>query len=147
MTEVRFYHLQRKTLEQALPQLLEKTLERGWRAVVMAGSEARVEALNGLLWTYTREGFLPHGTKKDGYAERQPVWLTDLDENPNNANVLFLVDGAGSSRISEFDLCCEVFDGRDVGQSQAPAITGRFAVSGFDLTYWQQTEGGGGRRG
>ena len=107
MTEVRFYHLQRKTLEQALPQLLEKTLERGWRAVVMAGSEARVEALNGLLWTYTREGFLPHGTKKDGYAERQPVWLTDSDENPNNANVLFLVDGAESSRIGEFDLCCD----------------------------------------
>ena len=144
MTEVRFYHLQRKTLEQALPQLLEKTLERGWRAVVMAGSEARVEALNGLLWTYTREGFLPHGTKKDGYAERQPVWLTDSDENPNNANVLFLVDGAESSRISEFDLCCEVFDGRDdLAVAGARDHWKIRKESGFDLTYWQQTEGGG----
>ena len=144
MTEVRFYHLQRKTLEQALPQLLEKTLERGWRAVVMAGSEARVEALNGLLWTYTREGFLPHGTKKDGYAERQPVWLTDSDENPNNANVLFLVDGAESSRIGEFDLCCEVFDGRD--DLAVAGARDHWKIrkdSGFDLTYWQQTEGGG----
>ena len=143
MTEVRFYHLQRKTLEQALPQLLEKTLERGWRAVVMAGSEARVEALNGLLWTYTREGFLPHGTKKDGHAERQPVWLTDSDENPNNANVLFLVDGAESSRISEFDLCCEVFDGRDdLAVAGARDHWKIRKESGFDLTYWQQTEGG-----
>ena len=144
MTEVRFYHLQRKTLEQALPQLLEKTLERGWRAVVIAGSEARVEALNGLLWTYTREGFLPHGTKKDGHAERQPVWLTDSDENPNNANVLFLVDGAESSRISEFDLCCEVFDGRDdLAVAGARDHWKICKESGFDLTYWQQTERGG----
>ena len=144
MTEVRFYHLQQKTLEQALPQLLEKTLERGWRAVVMAGSEARVEALNGLLWTYTREGFLPHGTKKDGYPDRQPVWLTDADENPNNANVLFLVDGAESTRIGEFDLCCEVFDGRDdMAVSGARDHWKLRKESGFDLTYWQQTERGG----
>ena len=75
-------------------------------------------------------GFLPHGTK-DGYAERQPVWLTDSDENPNNANVLFLVDGAESSRIGEFDLCYEVFDGRDDRQSQAPAITEDLQGSGL----------------
>ncbi len=144
MTEVRFYHLQRKTLEQVLPQLLEKTLERGWRAVVMAGSEARVEALNGLLWTYARESFLPHGTKKDGYPERQPVWLTDFDENPNNANVLFLIDGAESSRIGEFGLCCELFDGRD--DLAVACARDHWKIrkeSGFDLTYWQQTERGG----
>ncbi len=58
-------------------------------------------------------GFLPHGTKKDGFAERQPVWLTEADENPNSANVLFLIDGADSSRVGEYDLCCEMFDGRD----------------------------------
>ena len=45
MTEIRFYHLQRTALEAALPPMLEKTLERGQRAVVMAGSEERVEAL------------------------------------------------------------------------------------------------------
>ena len=96
MTEVRFYHLQRERLEQVLPQLLEKTLERGWRAVVMAGSDDRVEALNVLLWNYTREGFLPHGSRKDSHPDRQPIWLTERDENPNGANVLFLVDGANS---------------------------------------------------
>ncbi|MFL2541307.1 MAG: DNA polymerase III subunit chi [Candidatus Latescibacterota bacterium] len=82
MTEIRFYHLQRSALELALPKLLEKTLERGWRAVVMAGSEERVEALNTVLWNYVAEGFLPHGSKKDGHPERQPVWLTDQDEKP-----------------------------------------------------------------
>ncbi|MEE2688707.1 MAG: DNA polymerase III subunit chi [Pseudomonadota bacterium] len=143
MTEVRFYHLQRERLEQVLPQLLEKTLERGWRAVVMAGSDDRVEALNVLLWNYTREGFLPHGSRKDSHPDRQPIWLTERDENPNGANVLFLVDGANSTRIAEFQLCCEVFDGRDDFALVAARNHWRMRKeAGFDLTYWQQTERG-----
>ena len=143
MTEIRFYHLQRSALEHALPKLLEKTLERGWRAVVMAGAEDRVEALNTVLWNYLAEGFLPHGSKKDGYPERQPVWLTDQDENPNAAAVLFLVDGVDSTRISEFELCCEIFDGRDDGAVAAARRNWKLRRdTGFALTYWQQTEEG-----
>jgi DNA polymerase-3 subunit chi len=135
VTEVRFYHLQCNTLEQTLPKLLEKTLERGWRAVVIAGSPNRVEALNGILWTNTREGFLPHGSKMDGYPED--------DENPNAANVLFLIDGVDSDKIADFDLCCEMFDGRDdVAVAGARDHWKLRKEAGFDLTYWQQTDRG-----
>ena len=142
--EIRFYHLQHMTLERALPQLLEKTLERGWRAVVMAGSEERVEALNGQLWTYGKDSFLPHGSQKDGNPEMQPVWLTHFDENPNAATVLFLVDGANSGRVGEYDLCCDLFDGRD--EAAVEAARGRWTAckeAGHKLTYWQQSETGG----
>ena len=94
--EIRFYHLTRTTLEAALPQMLEKTLERGQRAVVQAGSAARVEALTAWLWTYQDRSFLPHGSAKDGHGALQPVWLTDQDERPNGAQVLFLTDGLPS---------------------------------------------------
>jgi DNA polymerase-3 subunit chi len=113
MTEIRFYHLTRKTLEQALPELLEKTLERGWRAVVMAGSPERVEALTHHLWTYRPDSFLPHGSAKDGNAEDQPVWLTVADERPNGAEVLFLVDGAQTAQPGAYARVCEIFDGND----------------------------------
>ncbi|MDP6388958.1 MAG: DNA polymerase III subunit chi [Alphaproteobacteria bacterium] len=143
MTEVRFYHLQRTGLERALPQLLGKTLERGWRAVVMAGSEDRVEALNNLLWTYSREGFLPHGNKQDGHAEDQPVWLTEADENPNGANVLFLVDGAESAQVGDYELCCEMFDGNDeVAVERARGHWTACQEAGHKLTYWQQNDRG-----
>lgn len=144
MTEVRFYHLQKIPLERALPQLLEKTLERGWRAVVMAGSGERVAALDSHLWTYGKDSFLPHGTAKDGHAEHQPVWLTDADENPNGANVLFLVDGAESDNLRRYELCCEIFDGND---DEAVARARRHWTAckevGLSLTYWQQGERGG----
>jgi DNA polymerase-3 subunit chi len=94
MPEVLFYHLQNQPLERVLPELLEKCLERQWRVVVQLGSEERRDALDAHLWTYRDEGFLPHGTTKDGNAAHQPVWLTTGDENPNGATVRFLADGA-----------------------------------------------------
>ncbi len=143
MTEVRFYHLQRTALEQALPRLLEKTLERGWRAVVMAGSEERVEALNDRLWTYSRDSFLPHGSRRDGYAEHQPVWLTCAEENPNGANVLFLVDGAEPREIDAFELCCELFDGSDPAAVERARTHWRtWRAAGHAVTYWQQNANG-----
>ena len=105
MTEINFYHLTRSSLEQALPELLDKTLARGWRAVVMAGSQERVEALTQHLWTYRADSFLPHGSKKDGRAEDQPIWLTTDDERPNKADVLFLTDGAQSSHLGDYTSC------------------------------------------
>lgn len=143
MTEIRFYHLTRKTLEQALPELLEKTLLNGWRAVVMAGSAERVEAITQQLWTYRPEGFLPHGNAKDGNAQAQPIWLTPLDERPNNAEVLFLTDGANSSLLPEYKRVCELFDGNDESAvAEARARWKQYKSEGHDISYWQQGEKG-----
>ncbi len=147
MTEVRFYHLLRKSLEQALPELLEKCLERQWRAVVMAGSEERVEALTRHLWTYQERSFLPHGNARDGHAADQPVWLTTADDNPNSASVLFLTDGAVSDRAGDYDRVCELFDGNDAQAVEAARGRWRaYRAAGHTLTYWRQTDRGGWRQ-
>ncbi len=143
MTEIRFYHLTRKSLEQALPELLEKCLQRGWRAVVMTGSEDRTAALNHYLWTYSDRAFLPHGTAEDGDADRQPVWLTDRDENPNGANVLFLTDGAGSRHVDGYTLVCELFDGKvEEAVRSARDRWRQYREAGHVLAYWQQSDTG-----
>lgn len=143
MSEIRFYHLQRTRLEAALPKMLERCLERGERAVVMLGSPERVEALANQLWTYNDRGFLPHGTAEDGFAERQPIWLTAIDENPNAAQVLFLADGAESAEIARYRLCVELFDGND---EQAVAAARRrwatYKSGGHVLSYFQQNDKG-----
>lgn len=145
MTEIRFYHLTRQPLEDALPVMLERTVERDKRrAVVLASSEERVEALNARLWTYDDRKFLPHGSKSDGFGEQQPVWLCVDDENPNQAQVLFLTDGAGSERVDEYALVCELFDGNDSQAVEAARSRWQaYKAAGHDLTYWQQTERGG----
>src|ERR1043166_2434969 len=145
MTEIRFYHLAHTNLEQALPELLEKVLQKNGRAVVMASSNERVETLNRLLWTYKDHSFLPHGSRADGHAPDQPVWLTDADENPNGAKFLFLTDGARSEKLKDFDMVCEIFEEAHEGAVEAArARWSEYKNSGFSLTYWQQ--GAKGRR-
>jgi len=144
VTAIAFYHLQRWPLEKALPSLLEKTLSAGKRAVVMAGSDARVEALNNALWTYDPDSWLPHGSAQDGNAENQPVWLTTRDENPNRAQFLFLTDGARSDHVADYERCFELFDGRDPAHEEtARARWSEYQAEDHALTYWRQTAAGG----
>ena len=143
-TQVYFYHLERRSLEQTLPTLLQLSLKRGWRAVVQAASEERVEALNTLLWTYDEESFLPHGSARDGEAERQPVWLTHRDENPNGAAFLFVADRARSDKVADYKRCFELFDGRDdAAVAESRERWKAYKSAGHAVVYWQQTESGG----
>ncbi len=143
MTEIGFYHLRASPLDRALPQLLEKAYAGGHRVVVLAGSSERVDHLNNLLWTYNDEAFLPHGSAKDGNQDRQPIWLTVEDENPNAASMLVLVDGAVSARLADYKRVCDMFDGNDPAAVEAARARWQQAkAAGHALTYWQQTEKG-----
>lgn len=144
MTEVSFYHLERSSLESVLPKLLEKVLAADLKAVVKLGSAERVEAINGLLWTYEQGAFLPHGSAVDGSGPEQPIWLTDGDDNPAGAPVLVLADGAESSLLAGYDRCLELFDGRDeAALGTTRAHWKAYKEQGFSLTYLRQTPAGG----
>lgn len=143
MTEIRFYHLMRSQPEQALPELLEKTLAKGWRAVVKTAASAQVEALNAHLWTYRKDSFLPHGAAKDNHAQEQPIWLTDKDEAPNEAQAAFVLDGSVPAAPESFALVCDMFDGND-NESVERARTRwtAYKTAGHKMAYWQQVEKG-----
>lgn len=144
MTEIGFYHLTVTPLERALPKLLERTLEAGRRAVVLSGSEERVQALNGMLWTYEDRSWLPHGSARDGFGEDQPIWLSAVDDNPNGADFLFLTDGVEAGDLAAWTRVFDLFDGRD--DAAVAAARGRWKAArdaGHTLTYWRQTDRGG----
>lgn len=145
MTEILFYHMH-QPIEKALPALLEKTLQRGWRAVVRVGDEDRLAALDETLWTYREDSFLPHGTEKDADAERQPVLLTSSASTPNKANVLFLVENAPSEALIEpghYERIVLMFDGNDEDQiGKAREDWKKTRAAKLEATYWQQSEQG-----
>lgn len=143
MTEILFYHLEKQSLEKVLPRLLEKTLERGWRACIQAGGEERVEALSQALWTWREESFIPHGTARDGNAELQPIWITAGEENPNGAVVRFLVDGASLESFDGLVRAVYLFDAADPqALEQARARWKDIKALGHEVTYWQQDDAG-----
>jgi len=149
MTDIRFYHLERSTLDSALPKMLERVLARGQRALVLVGSTERLEALNAHLWTYRPDSFLPHGGAEDGRAEDQPVLLAlggagePAQTNPNRAEVVFLADGARLGDVTGFAQCVELFDGADENAVAAARARWRdYKAQGHQLTYWRQTDEG-----
>jgi DNA polymerase III subunit chi len=143
MSEIGFYHLTRSTLEDALPRLLDKTLQAGKRALVLVGSAERAETLAAHLWTYDPDAFLPHGTARDGFPARQPIWLTERDENANGAQFLFLADRAQSQHIAAYERCFELFDGRDEeAVAEARRRWATYRSASHTLKYWQQDDRG-----
>ncbi|MDE1935881.1 DNA polymerase III subunit chi [Bradyrhizobium sp.] len=144
MTEVLFYHLQDMTVENVLPPLLEKSIERGWRVVVQSTSEERAEALDAHLWTYREDSFLPHATWRVTDAEDQPILLAVEDGNPNRANIRFLVDNALLPADSElYDRVVLLFNGDDAeALAAARRCWSDCKARGFDVTYWQADERG-----
>lgn len=141
MTEFRFYHMQQKRLEQVLPEVLAKALEKKYRVVVKTGSAARCEALDAALWASSADSFLPHGTSKSGNAGEQPIWLTTEDENPNSATMLVLTDGVAPANVENFSLCCSLFDGNDASAvSKAREHWSLYKAQGHSLMYFQQDD-------
>ena len=146
MTETLFYHLERRSLEDALPGLVEKSLQRGWRALIRAESAERADTLDALLWTYDDQSFLAHAQAGDGDSTRQPVLITVEDANLNRAEIVFYVGGAlpgdwsGLGGLARIVL---VFDGRDdAALSGARAAWKEAKAAGHDVTYWKESASG-----
>lgn len=143
MTDVLFYHLENQPLERVIPVLLEKTLERGWKAVVESGSRERAEALDTALWTWRDDSFLPHGIAGQPDDPLQPILITIEADNPNGANVRFFVDRAVPSEVSGYERVVYLFSGQDPDAvAEARLAWKALSVPDNAVTYWQQDPGG-----
>ena len=145
MTRFDFYHLQKTPLEQVLPKLCEKAYSTGKRIKILVGNDERVEFLNSLLWTYSEESFLPHGSKKDGFADQQPIFISSSDDNENNAELLILVDGAmpGLDVLKAYERVLNIFDGNDeTSLNNSRDYWKMIKSTDGELHYWQQKDNG-----
>lgn len=142
MTEVLFYHLEQRPLEQVLPLLLNKTLERGWKAVVEIGSKERAEAIDTALWTWRDDSFLPHGIEGSETDQLQPILLTTNDTNTNNANVRFFVDRAVPRAGEDYERLVFMFDGHDPEAVEEARAAWKALKTDNECTYWQQDQSG-----
>jgi DNA polymerase-3 subunit chi len=142
MSEVLFYHLEAHPLERVLPVLLERTLERGWRAVVETSSRERAEAIDALLWSFRDDSFLPHAIAGDALDPEQPVLIATDGENPNAASVRFFVDRAVPQSAEGYERIVYMFSGHDPDAVSEARVAWKALGPGNALTYWQQDESG-----
>ncbi|MFC4270782.1 DNA polymerase III subunit chi [Sneathiella chungangensis] len=145
MNEVSFYHLQSEPLARALPRLLEKVTERGFRVLVRGQTEEQLEQLDDALWSYRADSFLPHAVAGEGVdPAAQPVLLTrETEGNANGAAVLVLIEHAPAADLAAFDRCLYLFDGEDEASLTAARTRWReLKDSDIPVSYYQQTEAG-----
>ena len=143
MSRVDFYHLQNQTLADVLPKLLEKAYGTKQNIIVKIGDIEKIEEINNSLWTYDADSFLPHGSKKDGSAGMQPIWLTSEDENLNQAKMIFLVEGAvlNNDNLQNFDRVLNIFNGNsEAALSQAREFWKELKSNSHECFYWQQDD-------
>ncbi|WP_342362572.1 DNA polymerase III subunit chi [Terrarubrum flagellatum] len=144
MTEILFYHLERQSLDDVLPKLLERSLDRGWKAVVQFSTRERLDAIDTLLWTYDDQSFLPHAAEGETDLADEPVVLTTSISNPNSAEVRFVVENAAMpTDPAGYQRVVLMFDGNDEDAVSAARLSWKaLRGSGHELTYWQQNDSG-----
>ena len=142
MSEILFYHLEARPLDAVLPQLLEKTLERGWMAIVEVGSTERAEAMDTHLWTYRDDSFLGHGMDGEGAEEHQPVLITTSTDNRNGAHCRFFIDRAVPQSAEGYERIVYMFSGHDPDAVAEARLAWKALREGNTLTYWQQEQDG-----
>lgn len=88
---VKIYEVNYNKLDFLLPKFLEKLYLSKDKLVILLSSLDYIRELDKLLWKYSSNNFLPHGTFEDNFPELQPIYLTLKLENPNSADNLLLI--------------------------------------------------------
>ena len=141
--EAWFYHLERGSIDEALPELLEKTLARGWRACVRSTDADMIDHLDDWLWAYRDDSFLAHGRAGEPNANRQPILLTAGEANENAAEALFILDEPPGD-LAGYERCIVLFEGReDEALARARRLWSTYKTAGSAVTYWKQQESRG----
>jgi DNA polymerase-3 subunit chi len=139
--QVDFYHLTATPLDRVLPRVAERVLGDGGRLLIVA-DEARLPALDKLLWTWRADSFLPHAYAGGDNDADQPILLAAEPAAVNKARNVVIADGRWRDEALVFDRAFHFFDeDRIVEARQAwKALADR---EGIERRYWKQSEGGG----
>ena len=136
--EILFYHLEQQPLEKVIPVLLEKSLERGWKAVVEVGSQERAQSLDSALWSWRDDSFLPHAVDGGEQDALQPVLLTTSTDNANAADIRFFVDRAVPRVEGDYQRLVFMFNGHDPDAVEEARACWKALSPDNEVTYWQQ---------
>ncbi|TRD22995.1 DNA polymerase III subunit chi [Palleronia caenipelagi] len=144
MGAVYFYHLTRRPLEAALPQLLARSLEQEWTVLVRGRNPRRLEQLDEQLWTFAEESFLPHGLSDGAEDPRHPILLTAGTLALGGRDCLMAIEGAevDPAEVGTAKRVCILFDGTDPAALERARDQWRgLTKEGLEAQYWSEESG------
>ncbi len=143
MAEIRFYHLQSQTIEQALPKLAELVLKSGNKGIIKVADKNIAKQIDKALWAYSPESFLPHDVEGSKYPKEQELFITSREENPAEAKMALFVNCEKLEDLSLFDRVLYMFEGKlDKIITTAREDYKNYKTQGHEMSYWQQSDQG-----
>jgi len=115
VTQIIFYSTAPLQVEKTLFALLEKSLEKGNKSLLLFKDKEKCLSINEQLWTYKQNSFLPHTSEDDQIYDNidVPVYLSTKNENPFKAELLFSIDGFLPDNIDHFERVIIIIDVND----------------------------------
>jgi len=91
--EINFYEVD-EDLFKAIGPVVLKILDEQKTAIIFVKDVDKMKKLDEVLWTFGRNKFVPHATISDPdfTPSQQPVLISNLEENTNNADYLIFLD-------------------------------------------------------
>lgn len=101
--EITFYQVD-ETIIKSLAPLLLKILDEKKKVLIFCSNPSQSKEIDSSLWSYGRNKFIPHVTiaDQDFKMERQPILISDKEENTNKADYLVFIDKPSDAFIKSF---------------------------------------------
>ena len=144
--DISFYFLKGDSFLKTVARLVEKAYASQARMVVFDGVQERLEEIDKVLWTFSTDAFIPHGSKELGHETLQAVWLTDKPENPNNSTILLLINDFDLQSWADLGFSRVLIAFSDELRKKADSELGRLKKESRAVTYWSQTDKGWDKR-
>ena len=120
-TEITFYEVE-EDLHKSLGLLLYKIWQDGKKSLFFLPNQQQLAEFDAFLWSFARNKFLPHCTILDTefVLEQQPILLSHLPENTNNADVLLFLQPPENNFVANFQKACYFFMAKQQNSSLTP---------------------------
>lgn len=92
MIKINCYTTTQDDLHKTFCKLAEKCYYANLRTNVITQNADYTKSLDRVLWTYSKKHFIPHATNADPSPEKQPIYITDKLENPNQAESIIFIN-------------------------------------------------------
>jgi DNA polymerase IIIc chi subunit len=109
-TQIIFYEVE-EDLYKSIGLLLYKIWQDGKKTLFFLSDTQQIQDFDAFLWSFARNKFLPHCTILDTQfvLEQQPILLSNLQQNTNNAEVLLFLEPPENSFLANFSRACYFF--------------------------------------
>ena len=115
MNSINFYHLNKTNTYLALCKLVEKAFEQKHKVLIRTNSQEVTDEIDETLWSYYAVSFLPHSKLSDHIKDYSPIYISNENDNSNNASYLFIVNTTNFSipEICKFQRTFVLFNNLD----------------------------------